>query len=196
MSNPMDHDGSPSDIDSSSSSDIIRNAQAKSLEDAHKFIREHKAALTSSRKQYPAATLIAHQDALDIIRRDEDEKTAIATATLQARLAEALANAVPPNPLSAMEAIMAQMASVIAVRASSTPRSTKMVQRPPVWTGSDDRKLPKGKVWWHALDMFCEVNDMKDTKFLSSFFGGTASDWFFHLTHDPTRQVGFLQVRS
>ena len=37
--------------------------------------------------QYPAATRIAHQDALDIIRRDEDEKTAIATATLQARLA-------------------------------------------------------------------------------------------------------------
>ena len=187
-SNAMDHDGHADDLDSSSTSEIIRVARASALADAHDLIRHHKEVITSSRKQYPASTLIAHQAALDLIRQDEEEKAAIVSATLQATLAEALAKAAEPTPLQVMEALMAQVASVIAVRVpTSTPRSTKMTERPPVWTGIADKKLPRGKVWWHALNLFCEVNDMKDTKFLANFFGSTASDWFFHLNHDPAR---------
>jgi len=185
----MDHDAAnSSDLGSGSSSEVVRVAQAARLAEAHDLIRQHKEALTSSRKSYPATTLIARQEALEIIRLDEEAKAAAATAALQADLAAALAKAAEPTPLQAMEAMMAQLASVIAVRApSSTPRSTKMTDRPPVWTGTDDRKLPRGKIWWHALNLFCEVNDMKDAKFLTNFFGGSASDWFYHLVHDPAR---------
>eukprot|EP00798_Chlamydomonas_sp_ICE-L_P020754 gene20754-biopygen29503 len=157
----MDHDGHADDLDSSSTSEIIR--------------------------VLPTLTFWL-TNTMDLIRKDEDEKAALATAALQASLAEARAQAAVPSPLQAMETLMAQMASVIAVRApSSTPRSTKMTIRPCLWTGTDDKKLPRGKVWWHTLNLFCEVNEMKDTKFLACFFGGTASDWFFHLCNDPAR---------
>eukprot|EP00798_Chlamydomonas_sp_ICE-L_P005848 gene5846-biopygen4828 len=113
----MGHDGNSSDIDSGSTSEVIRTAQAARLAEAHDLVRQHKEALSSSRKNYPATTLIAHQEALDIIRQDEEAKAAIATAALQADLAVALAKAAEPTPLQAMEAMMAQMASVIATHA-------------------------------------------------------------------------------
>eukprot|EP00798_Chlamydomonas_sp_ICE-L_P018022 gene18022-biopygen26971 len=181
----MDHDGQADDLDSSSTS---RVARASALADAHILVDQYKDAINSSRKQLLVSTLLLHQAAADLIRKDEDEKAALATAALQASLAEARAQAAVPSPLQAMETLMAQMASVIAVRApSSTPRSTKMTIRPCLWTGTDDKKLPRGKVWWHTLNLFCEVNEMKDTKFLACFFGATASDWFFHLCNDPAR---------
>eukprot|EP00798_Chlamydomonas_sp_ICE-L_P023881 gene23881-biopygen18387 len=184
----MDHDGHADDLDSSSTSEIIRVARLSALADAHILVDQYKDAINSSRKQLPVSTLLLHQAAVDLIRKDEDEKAALTTAALQASLAEARAQAAVPSPLQAMETLMAQMASVIAVRApSSTPRSTKMTIRPCLWTGTDDKKLPRGKVWWHTLNLFCEVNEMKDTKFLACFFRGTASDWFFHLCNDPAR---------
>eukprot|EP00798_Chlamydomonas_sp_ICE-L_P026126 gene26126-biopygen20617 len=168
----MDHDSHADDLDSSSTSEIIRVARLSALADAHILVDQYKDAINSSRKQLPVSTLLLHQAAVDLIRKDEDEKAALATAALQASLAEARAQAAVPSPLQAMETLMAQMASVIAVRApSSTPRSTKMTIRPCLWTGTDDKKLPRGKVWWHTLNLFCEVNEMKDTKFLACFFG-------------------------
>eukprot|EP00798_Chlamydomonas_sp_ICE-L_P011986 gene11986-biopygen9957 len=114
----MDHDAAnSSDLGSGSSSEVVRAAQAARLAEAHDLIRQHKEALTSSRKSYPATTLIAHQEALEIIRLDEEAKAAAATAALQADLAAALAKAAEPTPLQAMEAMMAQLASVIATHA-------------------------------------------------------------------------------
>eukprot|EP00798_Chlamydomonas_sp_ICE-L_P020236 gene20236-biopygen29026 len=110
----MDHDGHADDLDSSSTSEIIRVARLSALADAHILVDQYKDAINSSRKQLPVSTLLLHQAAVDLIRKDEDEKAALATAALQASLAEARAQAAVPSPLQAMETLMAQMASVIA----------------------------------------------------------------------------------
>eukprot|EP00798_Chlamydomonas_sp_ICE-L_P001925 gene1925-biopygen14748 len=115
----MDHDGQADDLDSSSTSEIIRVARASALADAHILVAQYKDAINSSRKQLPVLTLLLHQAAVDLIRKDEDEKAALATAALQASLAKARAQAAVPFPLQAMETLMAQMASVIAVRKST-----------------------------------------------------------------------------
>eukprot|EP00798_Chlamydomonas_sp_ICE-L_P007575 gene7575-biopygen17357 len=106
----MDHDGQADDLNSSSTSETIRVARASALADAHILVDQHRDAINSSRKQLPMSTLLLHQAAVDLIRKDEDEKAALATAALQASLAEARAQAAVPSPLQAMETLMAQMA--------------------------------------------------------------------------------------
>eukprot|EP00798_Chlamydomonas_sp_ICE-L_P000407 gene407-biopygen138 len=79
-SNAMDHDGHADDLDSSSTSEIIRVARLSALADAHILVDQYKDAINSSRKQLPVSTLLLHQAAVDLIRKDEDEKAALATA--------------------------------------------------------------------------------------------------------------------
>ena len=54
-------------------------------------------------------------------------------------------------------------------------------ERPSLWTGVEDKKLPRGRIWWKLLESYCTLHHMLVPSNIPNFFGGVAAEWLDHL---------------
>ena len=54
-------------------------------------------------------------------------------------------------------------------------------ERPSLWTGVEDKKLPRGRIWWKLFESYCTLHHLLETSNIPNFFGGIAAEWQNHL---------------
>eukprot|EP00798_Chlamydomonas_sp_ICE-L_P026204 gene26203-11934_t len=48
-------------------------------------------------------------------------------------------------------------------------------ERPPLWTGDvTDKRLPRGQMWWHSLDVYARLHQMQHPDHLTNSVGAAA----------------------